>query len=318
MHRNSLKRPASGSSTPQAVRLRDDPVKRCLLRLLPLLLGAALALPAAAQTAAPAAKAAAKNSAAQPAPFKAVLEPRAVELLKGMSARLAAASSLSFTAVASYEYPSRLGPPIVYTMRYEVALQRPNQLKIVVPGDGPATEFTWDGKEMVAFAPAENLVAVAAAPPTLEGALKQAFERAAIYFPFTDLLLPDPYAAISPGAVTAFVVGPSAIVGGVRTDMIVWANNDVFLQIWIGADDKLPRRIRAQFRADTKGLRHDLELSHWQLDGALAAETFNTTKAKAGQPMAFAVPGRKLPIGVKPVALEKPARSAAAPAAASK
>jgi hypothetical protein len=277
---------------------------RLLRPTLALLLGAALAWPAAAQTTmAPApAKAAAKKATAKPAPFKATLEPRAVELLKGMSARLAAARSLSFTAVASYEYPSRLGPPIVYTMRYDVALQRPNQLKIVVPGDGPATEFYWDGKEMVAFAPAENLVAVAAAPPTLEGALKQAFDSAAIYFPFTDLLLPDPYGAISPGAVTAFVVGPSALVGGVKTDMIVWANNEVFLQIWLGAEDKLPRRIRAQFRADPKGLRHDLELSNWQLDGALPDQTFSTAKAKAGQPMAFATPGRKLPIGVKPIA----------------
>ena len=287
-------------------RHRQGAMRPWLLRpALALLLGAALAWPAAAQTAAaPAARPAAKKAAAKPAPFKAVLEPRAVELLKGMSARLAAAKSLSFTAVASYEYPSRLGPPIVYTMRYDVALQRPNQLKIVVPGDGPASEFYWDGKEMVAFAPAENLVAVASAPPTLEGALKQAFDTAAIYFPFTDLLLSDPYAAISPGAVTAFVVGPSAIVGGVKTDMIVWANNDVFLQIWIGTEDKLPRRIRAQFRADPKKLRHDLELSNWQLDGAVPADAFSTAKAKAGQPMAFATPGRKVPIGAKPVALQ--------------
>jgi hypothetical protein len=287
---------------------------RLLRPAVALLLGAALALPAAAQTAAaPAAKHAAKKTAAKPAPFKAVLEPRAVELLKGMSARLAAAKSLGFTAVASYEYPSRLGPPIVYSMRYDVALQRPNQLKIVVPGDGPATEFYWDGKEMVAFAPAENLVAVASAPPTLEGALKQAFDTAAIYFPFTDLLLSDPYAAISPGAVTAFVVGPSAIVGGVKTDMIVWANNDVFLQIWIGAEDKLPRRIRAQFRADPKKLRHDLELSHWQLDGAVPAEAFSTAKAKTGMPMAFATPGRKVPIGAKPVALQAKPKAPAKP-----
>jgi hypothetical protein len=279
-------------------------VKTLLRHTLALLLGAALLLPAAAQTAAtpqaPAAKAAAKKPAK--AAFKPVLEPRAVELLQGMSQRLAAAKSLAFTAVASYEYPSRLGPPIVYSMRYDVALQRPSQLKVGVPGDGPATEFIWDGKEMVAFAPAENLVAVASAPPTLEDALKQAFDRAAIYFPFTDLLLPDPYAAISPGAILAFVVGPSAIVGGVKTDMVVWANNEVFLQLWIGSDDKLPRRIRAQFRADPKGLRHDLELSNWQLDGAIAADTFSTANAKAGQPMAFAAPGRKLPIGVKPVA----------------
>ncbi len=198
-----------------------------------LLIGAALGLPAFAQApaqTAPAAKAAAapalKKAAAKPTPARPILEQRAVDLLQAMSQRLAAAKSMSFTALASYEYPSRLGPPIVYTVRHEVAFQRPNQLKIVVPGDGPATEFYYDGKEMIAFAPAENLVAVAAAPPTLEAALKQAFDRAAIYFPFTDLLLPDPYGAISAGALLAYVVGPSAVVGGVKTDMLVWASNE--------------------------------------------------------------------------------------------
>ena len=288
-----------------------------LRRALALLIASALMAPAAAQTpAAPqtrSAQAVTPKKAARPAPFTPVLEPRAVELLRSMSQRLAAAKTLQFTAVASYEYPSRLGPPIVYTLRYDVALQRPHQLKVVVPGDGPAFEFTFDGKEMVAFAPAENLVAVADAPPTIEGALQKAFDSAAIYFPFTDLLLPDPYGAISAGAILAYVVGPSAVVGGVPTDMVVWANNDVFLQLWIGAEDHLPRRIRAQFRADPRGLRHDLELSQWQLDGTLSAETFSTAKAKAGQPMAFAAPGRKLPLGAKPVAIERAAKPAAKP-----
>lgn len=290
---------------------------KLLHRTLALMLGAALAASAAAQTppaakaAAPAAKAAPKKAAPQPA--QPIIEQRAVDLLQAMSARLAAAKSLAFTAVASYEYPSRLGPPIVYTVRYDVALQRPNQLKVVIPGDGPASEFYWDGKEMIAFAPAENLVAVAPAPPALEAALKQAFDTAAIYFPFTDLLLPDPYGAISAGAKLAFVIGPSAVVGGVKTDMVVWASDDVFLQIWIGADDKLPRRIRAQFSADPKRLRHDLELSNWQVDGAIPAETFDTTKARAGLPMAFAAPGRKVPIGVRPVAIGKSAKPANQP-----
>ncbi len=150
---------------------------------------------------------------------------------------------------------------------------------------------------------ANQVVAIAEAPPTLEAALKMAFDKAAIYFPFTDLLLPDPYGAISAGATLAFVVGPSTIVGGVKTDMVVWASNDVFLQIWIGADDKLPRRIRAQFSADPKRLRHDLELSNWQLDGTIPAETFSTAKARAGQPMTFAAPGRKVPIGAKPLGI---------------
>lgn len=271
-----------------------------------LIVGAAPLAPVMAQTAAaaPAAKAQPAKKARRAAPPAPILEPRAVDLLRAMSQRLGTAKSLSFTAVASYEYPSRLGPPIVYTMRYDVAFQRPDQLKVVVPGDGPAFEFTVGGGEMVAFAPTENLVAVADAPPTIAGALKKAFDSAAIYFPFTDLLLPDPYAAISDGAVLAFVVGPSVVVGGVKTDMVVWASNDVFLQLWIGSDDKLPRRIRAQFRADPSNLRHDLELSDWQIDAALPAESFSTAKAKAGQTMAFAAPGRKVPIGVKPIAIE--------------
>ena len=45
------------------------------------------------------------------------LEPQAIDLLKATSSRLAAARSMSFTAVVSYESPSRLGPPPSSTRR---------------------------------------------------------------------------------------------------------------------------------------------------------------------------------------------------------
>ena len=183
-----------------------------------------------------------------------------MDLLKATSARLAAAKSMSFTATVGYEYPSKLGPPIVYTTRYDVTMQRPDKLKIVMPGDGPASEFYYDGKTMMAYAPAENLVAVADAPPTIDAALMAAYNKAAIFFPFTDLLVADPYVALTDGAILAFYIGPSAVVGGVKTDMVAWANKDVFLQIWIGVDDKLPRRVRAMYAADPLQLRHELEL----------------------------------------------------------
>ena len=233
---------------------------------------------------------------------KPALEARAVDLLKATSARLAAAKAMSFTATVSYEHPSRLGPPLVFTSRYDVVMQRPERLRVINLGDGPASEFYLDGKTMVAFAPAENLVAIAEAPPTLEAALRMAFDKAAIYFPFTDLLLPDPFAAIADGTKLAFYVGPSGLVGGVKTDMVAWANDDVFLQMWVGADDKLPRRIRAVFRADPLRLRHDMELSNWQLDPAIAADAFGTAKAKDARRIDFAHPAAKPPPGVKPVA----------------
>src|SRR5208282_359469 len=123
-----------------------------------------LTMPANAQTAHKAAKPAKTSVRALPAPAP-VLEPKAIEILKAACAKLAAAHSISFTAVISYENPSRLGPPLIYTVRDDVTLERPDKLKVINPGDGPASEFYYDGKTMSAFAPAENLVAVASAPP---------------------------------------------------------------------------------------------------------------------------------------------------------
>jgi hypothetical protein len=261
---------------------------------------------AAQPKAAGAPKAAKSTRKAQDSGFKLILEPRAMELLKATSDRLAAAKTLQFTAVAGYEYPSKLGPPILYSVRYDVVMQRPDRLRILMPGDGPASEFYYDGKQMIAFAPAENLAAFADAPPTVEAALIAAFKTAGIYFPFVDLLAADPYQALTDGAQLAFVVGPSAVVGGVKTDMVVWANPDVFLQIWIGSDDKLPRRIRAIFRNDPLGLRHQLDLFDWKLDAPVAQDFFVATKAQAAGRMPFNAPGPPAK-AMKPLAAGKAA-----------
>ena len=264
----------------------------------------------------PAAKSAAPAQAAKPAKksvapaLKMVLEPRAMELLKATSARLAAAKSMSFTAIVNYEYPSQLGPPIAYTMRYDVTMQRPDKLKVVMPGDGPASEFYYDGKVMMAYAPAENLVAVADAPATIDATLKAAYDTAAIYYPFSDLLAADPYAAQTEGAMLAFYIGPAGNVGGVKTEMVAWANDDVFLQIWIGVDDKLPRRLRAVFRTDPLELRHEMELSNWQLDGPIAQDAFASQKAQAAKRIAFASPVTGLSPGGKAMAKAKPLKTA--------
>ncbi len=262
----------------------------------------AVGLAAAAQGTQPAAKVAkppAKSTKEQP--FKLVLEPRAMGLLKATSERLAAAKSMSFTANVSYEFPSKLGPPIVYVSRYDVTMQRPDKLKVIMPGDGPASEFYYDGKTMLAYAPAENLVAVADAPSTIDAALMAAYVNAAIYYPFTDLLVDDPYKALTDGAILAFYVGPSTVVGGTRTDVIAWANNDVFLQIWIGVDDKLPRRVRAIYRTDPMELRHEMELANWRLDESVASEAFASQKAQTAKRIAFSSPVATPAPGVKPL-----------------
>ena len=247
--------------------------------------------PAPAAPAAPASTPIA-SSAAQ-------LEPKALAILKAMCDRLAAAKSMMFTSVVLYESPSAFGPALVYTTKSVVTMQRPDKLRVVQSADGPATEFYYDGKTMTAFAPAENLVATGPAPATIDATLKKAFDDAAIYYPFTDVIVADPYKDLSDKLQVAFYIGQSKVIDATTTDMVAFANDAVFAQIWIGADDKLPRKLRAVYLNDPSLLRHDLNFFDWKLDPKIAANAFATPKAAGATKIAFARPDQ-MPAGMQP------------------
>jgi len=208
-----------------------------------------------------------------------LIEQKAVDILKVSSTRLGAARTMEFTAVVSYENPSVPGPPLVYTTKSEVALKRPDKLRVITPGDGPASEFYYDGKTMTAFSPSENLAAIDKAPPTIDEALEKAYRIAAIYFPFSDIIVSDPYKHIEEGLTLAFYIGRSDVVGGTTTDMVAYETHGAFVQIWIGIKDKLPRMARAVYRNDPAQLRNQVEFSNWRIDGKIPAKAFSSSQA---------------------------------------
>src|SRR5262252_6943270 len=194
--RSRASRWRSRSPTSTTTRTIEDDMVGNVSRSRSLALSLALSLAAAlcfAQTPAATPRAVKKPAPkAAPAP-RPTPETRAVDILKASSAKLAAAGSLSFTAHGAYEVPSLWGPPLIYGRIYEVALQRPDKLAVVTVGDGPRTEFYDDGKFMMSFHPAENLVAVTTAPPNLDAALEKLYGEAGTYFPFTDVIVSDPW-----------------------------------------------------------------------------------------------------------------------------
>ena len=237
------------------------------------------------------------------------LEPKAVEILKASSDRLAAARTMSFTAVETFESPSRQGHPLAFANKSLVTMQRPNKLRVVLTGDGPASEFYYDGKVMMAFAPVENLLAVADAPPTIDATLEAAYHAAAIYFPFTDLIVTDPYKDLAPGLQLAYYIGQSHIVGGTTTDIVAYVGDGVFAQVFIGTEDKLPRLIHAVYLDDPDGLRHNLLLSDWQLDLAVSADAFGSSSAASAKRIPFAHPHPEPPPGAKPPTRANPSKA---------
>jgi len=223
----------------------------------------------------------------KPAPADAAhpaIEPAALDILRAASEKLAAAKSMSFVARGAFDVPSRNGQPLFYFTRSEVLLERPNKLRVIVPGDGPASEFYFDGTKAIVFTPQPDLIATMDAPGNIEDMLAKVYDKAGIYFPFVDFLVADPYKTLTEGLTHAFVIGKSAVVGGTSTDVIAISDPHVHLQIWIGSEDKLPRLIWATASDAPEKPRHMVEFSDWQLDGegagdaAFAPHTAETTK----------------------------------------
>jgi hypothetical protein len=248
------------------------------------------------------------ESKAAPAP-RPTPETRAIEILKASCAKLAAAGSMSFTALAAYEVPSLWGPPLIYGRISEVALQRPDKLAVITVGDGPRTEFYDDGKVMMSFHPAENLVAVADAPPSIDAALEKLYGIGGTYFPFTDVIVADPWKDMSDGLTGAFYVSESNLVGGVTTDVVAYETNGVFIQMWIGKDDQLPRMARAMYLDDPLQLRYSVQFSNWQLNPSVGPEKFTNAKAASADKIPFNHPKMKsdLPATVKTAGAKKTA-----------
>jgi len=264
-----------------------------------------------AQSTAP--RAANKSSATKkqmPAAPALQLEPKALDILKATSDRLAGAHTVSFTAVELFEQLTRQNVPLGYTAKYEVTLQRPDKLRVLKPADGGASDFYYDGKSMMAYGPVENLLAVADAPATIDATMEKAYKLAAIYFPFDDVIVANPYGDLAPGLKHAYYVGQSHVVAGTTTDIVAYAGDGVFVQIWIGADDKLPRLIRAIYLDDPDKLRHELAFTDWKLDESVTADTFAPpSSASTAKHIPFAPPHPEPAPSAKAPPKAKPAKA---------
>ena len=169
-------------------------------------------------------------------------------------------------------------------------MQRPDKLRVITPGDGTPDEFYYDGKTMMAYVPGAELVAVADAPPTIDKLIDEAWNRAAISFPFEDVIASDPYAELTKAVKSAFYVGRSIAVGGVETDMVAVAGDDVAAELWIGADDHLPRLVRVVYANEPAQAHYQTEFANWKLDAPVPADAFGSDKAAKAKRMDFAPP----------------------------
>jgi len=224
--------------------------------------------------------------AEQPAPAPApIIEQSALDHLKAMSDKLAAAKSFTYHARSTLEAPAKTGQFLTHFIESEVALQRPNKLRSSVTGDLPHYQFYYDGATVSALDGQKGLYATSKAPGTIDEMLPFVMEKAGIDFPSADFLMSNPYAELTKGLTHAIVVG-HAMVNGTPCEHFAYMSPAANWEVWIDANS-LPRRLATTYKSVVNFPRHQVEYLDWNLKPKLNASQFVFKKPEGAREIEF-------------------------------
>ena len=219
-----------------------------------------------------------------------IIEPRALDLLKRMSATLGAAKAFTYRSRSTVEVPAKTGQFITLFATSEVALERPNKLRYQVTGEIPNFDFYYNGTNVTAFASKTQVYSVATAPDTIDAMLKSVMEKGGIYFPSADVMYSNPYAVLTKDLTSAFVVGATTV-DGVPCEHLAFMGPGVNWEIWIATSKSaLPRRLMVTYTQVPNFPRFLVEFANWNLKPKLAANRFTFKKPANATQIEFSPP----------------------------
>jgi hypothetical protein len=246
---------------------------------------------AGAQSAAPSAR---RQSTA--AANKVQLEPKAIEILKAVADQLAAAHTLSVITVETVDSLSR---------RSEVTLQRPDKLRVSTAVGGQPFESYCNGSTMVTYSAAKKAFTIAKAPPAINECLRDAYQAASLESPAIDLILADLHGDLIRGLKHASYAGQS-VLAGETTDVVTYSGDNVSVQMWVGTEDKLPRRLHVVYVGDPNRVRRSVAFSGWKIDAPVRPDVFTSLNPGTGDRVDSAEPRPVGTSGSQPAPRDRP------------
>jgi hypothetical protein len=213
-------------------------------------------------------------------------DPAALALLKRMCDRLQAARTFTLRGRASLELALADGTPVTFFNDYDAAVRRPDGLAAHRVGDLPDFRFAFDGKVMAVYVPGTGKWGTASAPSTLDAMLPAADEQGGLNIPFDELLVADPYAAITAGITSAVRAG-QPVVKGKTVEHLVLSSAQLHLEYWIDPITALPLRSLVIYADEPLRPHFLVEYAEWKLDPKLPEATFALPKPKGATQVDF-------------------------------
>lgn len=220
-----------------------------------------------------------------------VIEPEALSVFKGMADYLASSDEFAFHFESAYDVVQESGIKVEFGESRKVLLSRPNKLHAESRRrDGMRGVFVFDGDNIWAYAPDENVYAMMEQPGDLDEALDFAVSELRMKAPLADLLSTDFYENVESGLTGALWLGES-VVAGVACDHLLLSNDYADFQMWITSGDKpLLKRIVITYREEPGEPQYRAHLVKWDMSPEDTAGQFAFEPPDGAERIRFYVP----------------------------
>lgn len=208
------------------------------------------------------------------APGSRLVEPRAQELVRQMSDRLARATALAIEAEELYDEVPAGTPRQQLTSVRRVAMRRPDRLVGDASGDALNRSFWYDGRTFSALDREQNVWASGEVPPTIDEALDWVFDQTGTVVPLADFLYADVYDRMMAQVQRGVYLGIHEA-AGVPCHHLSFEQATIDWQLWIDAGgDPLPRKLVITYKTEDEVPQYSVTIRKWNLEATLPEALF--------------------------------------------
>ena len=211
------------------------------------------------------------------------INPDADEILRSMSKYLAGTKAFSVSADIGNEIITTDGQKLQLNSRAELLVERPSRFHITRQGKFADAALFYDGAKLTLHGKTLNAYVQKDVAGTLDDAIRALEQGTGLNLPGADLLLSDPYKALTSGVTSSGYYG-KAYVGGVETHHLAFRTPKVDWQIWVKAgDEPLPMKYVITTKWMTGAPQYSVQLSNWNTKPVIAASRFKFVAPKGAE-----------------------------------
>jgi hypothetical protein len=214
------------------------------------------------------------------------VDPAATRILQRMTDYLGSLQQFSVRTQNTIEDLLDSGHRVDFDISASVIVSRPNKLRAERTGDLIDQVFYYDGKTLTLHNPSDKVYATEPAPATIEEVLYFAASLG-LTLPVADLVYRNAFPLLMQDVTFAAVVGKS-VIGGVKSDHLVFSRPGVDFQVWVAdGGQPLPRKYVVTDTGTPARLSVTTVMSDWNVAPAVADARFTFAPPPGAKKIGF-------------------------------